>query len=142
LQNNIVNTTNGTQSNSTTNINSPMIAGKIENFTTVVDDSLTKLDQIDKQFKRYKTDQYTVVQNRIDISNNITSINQTYTDMSGNQKKYDFTGDTIYALEEDRTLESALLKDNAIYKEEQNNLYMITTLTMATLLVAAIIISK
>jgi hypothetical protein len=141
LQSNIENSTTGTESKSTTNINSPMIAGVKEDFT-VVGDSLTKLDKIDTQFKRYKTDQYTVVQNRIDISNNITSINQNYEDMSGNQKKYDFTGNTIYALEEDRTLESALLKDNAIYREEQNNLYMITTLTMATLLVAAILISK
>jgi len=140
LKNNINRLTNGAQPISITNVNNPMIAGKIENFITA--DSLTKLDQIDTQFKRYKTDQYTVAQNRIDISNNITSINQTYMDMSGNQKKYDFTGQTIYALEEDRTLASALLKDNAIYKEEQNNLYMFTTLTMATLLVTAILISK
>ena len=62
--------------------------------------------------------------------------------MSGNQKKYDFTGSTIYALEEDRTLAAALLKDNAVYNEEQNNLYVITTLAMATFLVTAIVISK
>jgi hypothetical protein len=142
LKNNINESTNGTKPFSATNVNNPMIAGKIENFTTVVGDSLTKLNQIDSDIKQHKTNQYTVAKNRIDISNNITSINQTYMDMSGNQKKYDFTGQTIYALEEDRTLESALLKDNAIYKEEQNNLYMITTLTMATLLVTAILISK
>lgn len=152
LRNNIGNSTNGTKSISITNINKPMIAGKIETgqiqsqnkefFTTVVNDSLTKLDQIDTQFKQYKADQYTVAQNRIDISNNITAIDKTYMDMSGNQTKYDFTGKTIYALEEDRTLASAMLKDNAIYKEEQNNLYMFTTLTVATLLVTAILISK
>ena len=57
------------------------------------------------------------------ISNNILSINKNYVDMSGNQQKYDFTGKTIYALEkEDRSLSSALLKDNAVYNEEQNNL--------------------
>ena len=142
LQNNIGKSTNGTKSISITNINKPMIAGKIENFTTVVNDSLTKLDQIDTQFKQYKADQYTVGKNRVDISNNLTSIDKTYMDMSGNQTKYDFTGQTIYALEEDRTLASAMLKDNAIYKEEQNNLYMFTTLTVATLLVTAILISK
>ena len=126
-----------------------MIAGKIENFTTVrdssgtvVQDSLTKLDQIGTQFNKYKTDQYTVGKTSVDISNNLASIDKTYMDMSGNQKKYDFTGQTIYALEEDRTLASAMLKDNAIYKEEQNNLYMFTTLTVATLLVTAILISK
>jgi len=142
LQNNVSKVTNGTRPISTTNINNPMIAGKIENFTTVVNDSLTKLDQIDTQFAQYKTDQYTIGKNRVDISNNITSIEKTYLDMSGNQKKYDFTGSTIYALEEDRTLAAALLKDNAVYNEEQNNLYVITTLAMATFLVTAIVISK
>jgi len=147
LRNNISKSTNGTRPFSTTNINKPMIAGKIENFTTdssgtVVQDSLTKLDKIGAQFNKYKTDQYTVGKTSVDISNNLASIDKTYMDMSGNQKKYDFTGQTIYALEEDRTLASAMLKDNAIYKEEQNNLYMFTTLTVATLLVTAILISK
>jgi hypothetical protein len=62
--------------------------------------------------------------------------------MSGNQRKYDFTGSTIYALEEDRSLAAALLKDNAIYEEEQNDMFVVTTLTMATLLVAAILVSN
>jgi hypothetical protein len=100
------------------------------------------LDQIGSQFNKYQTDQYKVGKTSVDISNNLASIDKTYMDMSGNQKKYDFTGQTIYALEEDRTLASAMLKDNAIYKEEQNNLYMFTTLTVATLLVTAILISK
>jgi hypothetical protein len=182
LQNNISQSTNETRPFSTTNVNNPMIAGKIERgppqsmppqsmppqsmppqsmpiqsgpiqsvpiqsgsietFTNVVQDSLTKLDEIESQFKQYKTHQYTVAQNRIDISNNMTSIDKTYMDMSGNSKKYDFTGQTIYALEENRTLASAILKDNATYKEEQNNLYMITTLAVATMLVTAILISK
>jgi hypothetical protein len=120
-----------------------MNAGKIENFTNVVEDSLTKLNQIDGQIRQYGSDMSRINPNRIDISNNITSINQTYLDMSGNQEKYDFTGQIIYALEkEDRSLTAALLKDNAIYKEEQNTVYVVTTLTMATLLVAAILVSK
>jgi len=143
LQNNVSETTNGTRPFSITNINSQMNAGKIENFTTVVEDSLTKLNQIDGQIRQYGSDMSRINPNRIDISNNITSINQTYLDMSGNQEKYDFTGQIIYALEkEDRSLTSALLKDNAIYKEEQNTVYVVTTLTMATLLVAAILVSK
>ena len=119
-----------------------MNAGKIENFETVVNLSLTKLDEIDAQLAQYGKDQYKVGQNRITINKNIDSINTTFSDMSGNLQKYDFTGQTIYALEEDRTLASALLKDNAIFKTEQNNLYMITTLAMATFLVTAILISK
>lgn len=142
LRNNVSETTNGSRPISTTNINNPMIAVKIENFTTVVNDSLTKLDQIDAQFLQYKKDQYTIGKNRVNISNNLTTIEKTYSDMSGNQKKYDFTGDTIYALEEDQSLAAALLKDNAVYKEEQNRVYLITTLAMATFLVTAILISK
>jgi hypothetical protein len=142
LRNNIQRTTNGTAPFSITNINSPMIAGKIENFTTIVDDSLTKLNSIDAKIKNYGVAQSTINKNRIDISNNIDSINQTYLDMSGNQRKYDFTGSTIYTLEEDRSLAAALLKDNAIYEEEQNNMFVVTTLTMATLLVAAILVSN
>ena len=131
---------------SLTNINNPMIAGKLENGKienfTVVDDSLTKLSQIDTQLNSYKLNQSQINPNRIDISNNITSINKTYLDMSGNQTKYDFTGSVIYALEEDRSLTSALFKDNVTYMEEQNNLYVITALTVATLLITAILVSK
>ena len=131
---------------SLTNINNPMIAGKLENGKlenfTVVDDSLTKLSQIDTQLNSYKLYQSQINPNRVDISNNITSINKTYLDMSGNKTKYDFTGSIIYALEEDRSLTSALLKDNVTYMEEQNNLYVITALTVATLLITAILVSK
>ena len=143
LQNNVSQTTNSTRPISITNINNSMNAGKIENFTNVVEDSLTKLNQIDGQIRQYGSDMSRINPNRIDISNNITSINKTFLDMSGNQEKYDFTGQIIYALEkEDRSLTAALLKDNAIYKEEQNTVYVVTTLTMSTLLVAAILVSK
>jgi hypothetical protein len=119
-----------------------MNAGKIENFT-VVDRSLTKLDQIDNKLKTHGNDQAKVNKNRIDINNNIRSIDNTYSEMAQNPAKYDFTRPVIYDLEkEDRSLSAALLKDNSIYEEEQNNLYIITTLTMATLLVSAILISK
>jgi hypothetical protein len=142
-QNNVSQTTNSSRPISITNINNAMNAGKIENFTNVVEDSLTKLNQINGQIRQYESDMSRINPNRIDISNNITSINQTFLDMSGNQEKYDFTGQIIYALEkEDRSLTAALLKDNAIYKEEQNTVYVVTTLTMATLLVAAILVSK
>ena len=143
LQNRVNQRTSGAPPISLTNINKPMNAGKIENFTTIVDRSLTKLDEIDGQFNEYASNVYKINPNRIDISNNISSIDKTYVDMSGNQQKYDFTGQTVYALKkEDRSLSSALLKDNAIYNEEQNTLYVVTTLTMATLLITAILVSK
>jgi hypothetical protein len=63
--------------------------------------------------------------------------------------KYDFTSKDengkgiLYSLaEEDRSLNAALIKDNAVYLSEQNNLYLIGTITMATLLITAVLISK
>ena len=141
LQNLVSQRTSNAPPISLTNTNSPMIAGA-EPFT-VADRSLARLDEIETQFSQYASNVYKINPNRMDISNNMISINKIYLDMSGNQQKYDFTGSTIYSLEkEDRSISSALLKDNAIYKEEQNTLYMVTTLTMATLLVTAILISK
>ena len=82
------------------------------------------------------------------IPTKIVGINNVYTEMDTNNPKYDFTtkdsnGKPILSsLTEDRTLATALIKDNATYLAEQNNLYVVGTLTMATLLVAAILISK
>lgn len=88
------------------------------------------------------------ITNQSAIPTKIVGINNVYTDMSGNNSVYDFTtkdenGKPILSsLTEDRTLTAALIKDNATYLAEQNNLYVVGTLTMATLLVAAILISK
>jgi hypothetical protein len=101
------------------------------------------LDQIDNKLKTHGNDQAKVNKNRIDINNNIRSIDNTYSEMEQNPIKYDFARPVIYDLEkEDRSLTASLLKDNAIYKEEQNTVYVVTTLTMATLLVAAVLVAK
>ena len=82
------------------------------------------------------------------IQTNLDNIDSLYADMSGNNARYDFTtkdenGEPIlFSLKDDRTMTAALIKDNATYLAEQNNLYVVGTLTMATLLVAAILISK
>ena len=104
-------------------------------------------DLIESKIKGYNENQSKIDPNRIAISNNITSINRTYVDMSNNNLKYDFTSKVdgapiIYSLEEDRSLASALIKDNATYLAEQNNLYMIVTVTMATLLITSVLISR
>ena len=125
----------------------PMIAGKIENFGTV--EGLTVNEQTNRILEKTKTDlgTYMGYQDKINtnygaIGTKITNINQLYSDMSGNNVKYDFTGTSVNSLEEDRSLKAALQKDNAIYLAEQNNLYLVGTLTMATLLIAAIVVSK
>ena len=123
----------------------PMIAGKIENFEegpTVNEQSLKTLDRTGANLKRYGEYQNMVNTNRNNIGAKISNINNFYTDMSGNNEKYDFVGKNILTLAEDRGLQAALTKDNAIYLAEQNNLYLVGTLTMATLLITAIFVSK
>jgi hypothetical protein len=122
----------------------PMIAGKIENFEgpTVNEQSLKTLDRTGANLKRYHEYQERVNTNQDAIGAKISNINNLYTNMSGNNAKYDFIGKNISSLEEDRGLQAALTKDNAIYLAEQNNLYLVGTLTMATLLITAIFVSK
>lgn len=90
---------------------------------------------------------YTGLQTRVgnlarDISGNIDNINTQYTTLSGNNAKYDFSGDSVNVLDEDYGITPALLKDNAIYLEEQTNLNIVGTVTLATLLISAIFISR
>jgi hypothetical protein len=91
---------------------------------------------------------YTGLQTRVanlarDISGNVHNINTQYTDLSQNNTRYDFTtSTTINALGEDYGITPALLKDNAVYLEEQTNLKIVGTITLATLLVSAIFISR
>jgi hypothetical protein len=90
---------------------------------------------------------YTGLQTRVgnlarDISENTVNINSQYTTLSGNNAKYDFSGDSVNVLDEDYGITPALLKDNAIYLEEQTNLNIIGTITLATLLISAIFVSR
>jgi hypothetical protein len=68
--------------------------------------------------------------------------------MSGNEIKsdhikYDFTSNTeIYTLKEDQSFVHALLKDKQTLLIEHNNLYIVSTLTIATLLMTAIFMSS
>jgi hypothetical protein len=90
---------------------------------------------------------YTGLQTRVsnlarDISGNVYNINTKYAEMTGDDK-YDFTTTTnIRALDEDYSLTPALLNDNAIFLEEQNNLNIVGAITLATLLISAIFISR
>ena len=149
LQNQINYSTYGAEKISVTNLNNPMIAGKIQEKKEgfVVDNATQKVNEIESKFTSYNANQSKIDPNQIAISNNINSINRTYVDMSNNNLKYDFTSKVdgvpiIYSLEEDRSLASALIKDNATYLAEQNNLYMIVTVTMATLLITSVLISR
>ena len=90
---------------------------------------------------------YTGLQTRVgnlarDISGNIDNINTQYTNLRQNDEKYDFSGNSVNVLDEDYGITPALLKDNAIYLEEQTNLNIVGTVTLATLLISAIFISR
>jgi hypothetical protein len=83
-----------------------------------------------------------------DISNNVAainakaaSINAKHANMQNDNAKYDFTGKEVKKLGADKySLNTALENDNEIYTFQQNKMYAIMGLTMATLLVTAIVI--
>lgn len=113
------------------------------------------LDQINNytlpKMDSYLAKQTRVNQNVMDISGNVKSINDRYAFMSDkvamtngveNNEFYDFTGPVIYSLKEDRSLVPALLKDQQTMVVEHNNLFMISTITVATLLISAIFVSS
>ena len=148
LQNMVEQSTFGVQKKYNPIINNPMFAGKIEAFS-VQENNRRLIADISLNLKTYAGYQKEIGLNHSDIGGKINGINAVYTDMSNNNMKYDFTSkDTsgksiLYSLgEEDRSLNAALVKDNAVYLSEQNNLYLIGTITMATLLITAVLISK
>ena len=111
-----------------------------------------KLNQFESNYTSYIKKQNKVNTNVIDISNKISLIDKLYTDMSGNRingelnpdhVKYDFTDETeVYTLKENRAFVPALLKDKQTMLIEHNNLYIVSTLTIATLLMTAIFMSS
>jgi hypothetical protein len=107
-----------------------------------------QINRFESNYVSYINSQNQVNKNVVDISNNVSQINQLYLDMSGNEIisdhiKYDFTSNTeIYTLKEDRSFVPALLKDKQTLLIEHNNLYIVSTLTIATLLMTAIFMSS
>ena len=102
----------------------------------------------ESEYLSYLNRQQQVRNNVRDISNNIYEIKQLYSQMDGTadptkNQKYDFTdANEVYVLKEDRTIIPALLKDKQTLLTEHNNLYIVTTLTIATLLMTAIFMSS
>jgi hypothetical protein len=108
-----------------------------------------QINRFESNYISYINSQNQVNKNVIDISNNVSQINQLYLDMSGNNInsnhiKYDFTTNEneIYTLKEDQTLIPALLTDKQILLIEHNNLYIVSTITIATLLMTVIFMSS
>ena len=54
---------------------------------------------------------------------------------------YDFSGNTLYALETDRSMITALMKDRETMLTEQNNLYIVSLISVAALFIGSIVLS-
>lgn len=81
----------------------------------------------------------TVNQNYYDLSSNISSIKTIQNDISGNPF-YDYN--TPFTLEKPKTLLDGLVYDNNLLTVQENAMYVLGTITAATLIVFAIVIGK
>jgi hypothetical protein len=143
---------NATGLNSANNSNSVAEVMPKEKFTTYTQETIDQINNYTTpRFTNYLDKQTKVNQNVKDISGNITQINDKYAFMRDTVKRtqgvknnefYDFTGSEIYSLREDRALVPALLKDQQTMIVEHNNLFIVSTITVATLLVSAIFVSS
>ena len=127
---------------------------KIDGFTerSLQDRTLDQIaNRVEPRFNSYLTRQTRVNENGEKIKDKIGKINSKYgvmsaTDTETNRVKtnvfYDFTDSEVYSLKEDRSLVPALLKDQQTMVVEQNKLYIISTITVATLLISAIFVSS
>jgi hypothetical protein len=81
----------------------------------------------------------TVNQNYYDLSSNIGAINSIRYDISGNPV-YDYN--TPFVLNKPKTLLDGLVYDNNLLTVQENAMYVLGTITAATLIVLAIVIGK
>jgi len=81
----------------------------------------------------------TVNKNYYDLSSNISSIKSIQSDISGNTL-YDYN--TPFILEKPKTLLDGLVYDNNLLTVQENAMYVLGTITAATLIVFAIVIGK
>ena len=108
-----------------------IITGEINPLTGISSDYSTKLQIVNTNY--------------IDLSNNIAKI--TNDDGTGirdylkaNSDKYDFSGN--YIVEKPKTLLDGLVYDNQLLTVQENAMYVLGTITAASLIVFAIAIGK
>jgi len=81
----------------------------------------------------------TINQNYYDLSSNIDVINSIRNDISGNAV-YDYN--TPFTMNKPKTLIDGLVYDNSLLTVQENAMYVLGTITAATLIVFAIVIGK
>jgi hypothetical protein len=131
-----------------------MIMPTTDGFTdrSLQDRTLDQIaNRVEPRFNSYLTRQTRVNENGEKIKEKIGKINSKYNVMSSKDTVtnsvetnmfYDFVDSEVYSLKEDRSLVPALLKDKQTMVVEHNKLYVISTITVATLLISAIFVSS
>lgn len=87
--------------------------------------------------------------NAMDISAGIKQYRAAKSELEGTDivdgvtkdKYYDFSGNTLYTLEKNRSKTTALLQDRETMLTEQNNLYIVSVISVAALFIGAIVLS-
>lgn len=102
-----------------------IVSGQINPLINIAKDYSKKLGIVNKNY--------------IDISANIGTINSIKADISGNQI-YDYN--TPFTLNKPKTLLDGLVYDNNLLTTQENAIYVLGTITAATLIVLAIVIGK
>jgi hypothetical protein len=74
-----------------------------------------------------------------DISNNITGALNTRSDLSGN-KQYDYN--TPFTMEKPKTLLDGMIYDNNLLSVQENAMYVLGTISAATLIIFAIALGR
>ena len=88
-----------------------------------------------------KNDEQTISKNFQDICGNIVKLNEKRKILN-DDKKYDFNGNVLLGYNTKPNLLDAVQEDNQIMIIQQNNIYILGTITLAILLIGTIIIAK
>ena len=102
-----------------------IVSGQIIPLSEVASDYSKKLQSIN--------------QNYYDLSSNIGTIKSIRYDMSGNP---DYDYNTPFTVNKPKTLLDGLIYDNNLLSVQENAMYVLGTITAATLIVLAIVIGK
>lgn len=112
------------------------------NNTTYID-AIQKyeLNPINNQILNHTKQVDNINKNYIDLSNNIDSYNDLKNKLSSNPE-YDFDGKKLNYIDKKPTLRDGLLDDVNTMIVQENNLYILGTITLAVLLVGTIIVIR
>jgi hypothetical protein len=102
-----------------------IVSGQILPLSAVATDYSNKLQTINKNY--------------YDLSSNIGTINTIRYDISGNP---DYDYNTPFTVNKPKTLLDGFIYDNRLLSVQENAMYVLGTITAATLIVIAIVIGK